>query len=308
MKIISPSVEILRSGLETEFCTPEQFIEKVGRTCYKSEDKITDDSAAKFVGNLIKRGHEAMVEHWDLVFKADYDTLNYLIKNGSEYLRGTIRFNGEKHPGIISGNMRAWRDTIELFVEDLGILPKCLCSTVRDYPIFFPEYQDLLPETIDESILIPISISDLNEEERRVHQSITVKFVCDRGVSHELVRHRVASFAQESTRYCNYSLDKFGREITVIRPSWCEEGSDAYKAWKVSCEIEEAAYFNMLDVGCTTQEARSVLPNSTKTEVVMTMTRGWWDHFFDLRCDKAAHPDMQEVAGLCKELFELEGL
>lgn len=308
MKSINPSVEILRTGLETEFCTPEQFIEKVGRTCYKSEDKITDDSAAKFVGNLIKRGHEAMIEHWDLVFKADYTTCERIVMVCNPHLRWTFRLENFDYPAIISGNVRAWRDTIKAHIDEFGYFPQFLFSIVRDYPIFFPEYQHLLPETFDDSLFVPVSFSDLNEEERRVHQSITVKFICDRGVSHELVRHRVASFAQESTRYCNYSLDKFGREITVIRPSWCVEGSDAYKTWKVSCEIEEAAYFNMLDVGCTPQEARSVLPNSTKTEVVMTMTRRWWDHFFDLRCDKAAHPDMQEVAGLCEELFELEGL
>ena len=314
MKIITPSVEIMRTGLETEMILPEQFIEKVGRTCYKSEDKITDDSAAKFVSGLVKRGHEAMIEHWSVIFKVDGMTFvevssdwNKLLHNGlipvKERLRPYLRFtSGEKN--LVSGNMRAWRDFCKAAVECLGYIPKYMYGMIRNYPLFFPEYQDYVPPIINNSIMMPISVGELTESERQIHQDITVKFICDRGVSHEIVRHRVASFAQESTRYCNYSQDKFGNEITVIRPSWCGEGEAKYEAWQAGCQAAESAYFTLLDGGCTPQEARSVLPNSLKTEIIVTMNRDNWKHFFTLRCPSNAHPDMREVANMAAALFD----
>ena len=199
MKIINASTEILTPIIGDEL----QRIEYAGRTCYKSEDKITDDSAKKFVENLIKRGHEAMLEH----------------------------------------------------------------------------------------------------------SSLSVKFICDRGVSHELVRHRMASFAQESTRYCNYSKDKFGKELTFIKPKFFEEGTDSYKYWENAMADAEICYFSMLDFGCTPQEARSVLPNSIKTEVVMTANYREWRHFFWLRAAHKtgpAHPQMEELTiPLLYEVSEL---
>lgn len=128
------------------------------------------------------------------------------------------------------------------------------------------------------------------------HVSITLKFICDRGVSHEIVRHRLASYCQESTRYCNYSKDSFGSEITVIKPFYLTEGTHGYEFWKDACEVAERAYFDLLEFGCTPQEARAVLPNSLKTEVVMTANLREWRHFFRLRCSQAAHPQIREVA------------
>lgn len=127
------------------------------------------------------------------------------------------------------------------------------------------------------------------------HVSITLKFICDRGVSHEIVRHRLASYCQESTRYCNYSKDSFGSEITVIKPFYLTEGTPGYEFWKDACEVAESAYFDLLEFGCTPQEARAVLPNSLKTEVVMTANLREWRHFFRLRCSQAAHPQIREV-------------
>ena len=128
------------------------------------------------------------------------------------------------------------------------------------------------------------------------HCSFTVKFICDRGVSHEIVRHRLASYCQESTRYCNYSKEGFGSEITVIEPCYLEEGTEAYKTWFKACQCAEASYFALLDAGLSPQEARAVLPNSLKTEVVMTANIREWRHFLKLRCAPAAHPQMREVA------------
>lgn len=170
-----------------------QKIEQVARTCYKSEGKIQEGSAAKLVAALIKSGHEAMLEH----------------------------------------------------------------------------------------------------------ASVTVKFVVDRGISHELVRHRLASFAQESTRYCNYSKDDFGSEITFIIPDYLEYKSEGWNIWKESMKQAEDAYFKMLDFGLSPQQARAVLPNSLKTEVVMTANLREWRHFFKLRAlgtTGKPHPQMLEVA------------
>ena len=192
MKLVKAGYEIL-DNLDGEAILKK--IERIARVCYKSEDKITEGSAEKMVASLIKRGHEAMLEHY----------------------------------------------------------------------------------------------------------SFSVKFICDRGVSHELVRHRVASFAQESTRYCNYGHEG---EITVIFPFFFDTGmgtasnSLVYEEWKHSCEVAERKYISLLDKGATPQEARSVLPNSLKTEVVMTANLREWRHFFKLRAVGVTgkpHPQMQEV-------------
>lgn len=147
---------------------------------------------------------------------------------------------------------------------------------------------------------------DSGHESILEHVSISVQFICDRGVSHELVRHRLASFSQESTRYCNYSKDGFGSEITVIRPCFFEEGTQAWNTWVASCQKAENSYFSLLDIGCTPEQARSVLPNSLKTTVVMTANIREWRHILKLRCSSAAHPQMREVAlMLLKQLHKL---
>ncbi len=185
MRIIEPYTEIYGDVDGQEIL---KKIEQCGRVCYKSEGKICEGSAEKFVANIIKRGHEAVLEH----------------------------------------------------------------------------------------------------------ASITVKFVVDRGVSHELVRHRLASYCQESTRYCNYTKDDFGSEITFILPYYFVD-SVAYNTWKDAMRTCENAYFELLNIGLTPQEARAVLPNSLKTEVVMTANLREWRTFFKLRTAVAAHPQMREV-------------
>lgn len=195
MKIIEPSVEIL-TPIDGKAIL--KMLEAVGRTCYKSEDKIQEGSAEKFIAGIVNRGHEAVIEHYN----------------------------------------------------------------------------------------------------------ITVKFICDRGVTHEIVRHRLASYCQESTRYCNYSSDKFGTEITVIKPCYLDEGTEGYRMWAGLCSLAEAYYFDLLNYGCTPQEARAVLPNSLKTELVMTANIREFRHFFKLRCSKAAHPQMREVALMLLKEFK----
>lgn len=186
MLVIEPSFEIMSVPDGGQML---KNIEAAGRVCYKSEDKITEDSAAKFVGMILGRGHESVIEH----------------------------------------------------------------------------------------------------------ASATVRFICDRGVTHELVRHRLASYSQESTRYANYSKDKFGNEITVIRPVFWEKGSVEYDRWEQAMLAAEASYLDMIASGARPEEARSVLPNSLKTEIVMTTNLREWRHVFRLRCAGPAHPQIRQV-------------
>lgn len=305
MKLIKPSYTIIpqEKGLEGVY----KHIELAGRTCYKSEDKITHDSSQKFVERMVKSGHGAMLEHGTVYLKVtckdtDFVTLSVFYGH-NKYSK--ITHSEDNKTYYITTNYR-------VLVENnhLGDL-KYLCEPTEFH-------------------------------ERR----ITVRFVCDRGVSHEFVRHRVFSFAQESTRYCNYSKDKFGNELTFIIPIWADESllnkvkgtviskddfgsliceyyyhlsgkqEDWFKPWSitpernfiVSLQIAEQLYLELLNQGCKPQEARAVLPNALKTELVMTGFVSDWEHFFYLRCDNAAHPQARELAIPLKEEFIKQGL
>lgn len=187
MRIIEPSFEILDEINGEDIL---RKIEKIGRVCYKSENKITEDSAKRFVTNILKSGHESVIEH----------------------------------------------------------------------------------------------------------EKISVRIICDRGVSHEIVRHRIASYSQESTRYCNYNNEKFGNELTLIKPLFWSEDSREYRMWVDTMQTIEDTYNRLIDMGAEPQQARSILPNSLKTEIVVTMNLREWRHFFKLRSAKNAHPQMREVA------------
>lgn len=192
MKIIEPSFVI-----EDEIDAKKIMagIERAGRTCYKSESNISDGSAEKFISNILKRGHESVLEH----------------------------------------------------------------------------------------------------------EKITVRIICDRGVTHEIVRHRIASYSQESTRYCNYSKDRFGSELTFIKPCFWNNDSEnereCFEIWKESMANVEKNYNKLIKLGAKPEEARSILPNSLKTEIVVTMNLREWRHFFRLRTDVAAHPQIRQIAG-----------
>ncbi len=187
MKEIRPSFEIMD---DIDGAKILQKLERCGRVCYKSEDKITEGSAEKFIGMILKSGHESVLEH----------------------------------------------------------------------------------------------------------EKLTVKFICDRGVTHEIVRHRIASYSQESTRYCNYSKDKFGNELTFIRPCFWADDSEEYAVWKQAMEDIEKTYVKLIFLGAKPEEARSILPNSLKTEIVCTMNLREWRHFFRLRTAERAHPQIREIS------------
>jgi thymidylate synthase (FAD) len=150
--------------------------------------------------------------------------------------------------------------------------------------------------TEDSSEVFIKKIVSLGHESVLEHFYITVRIICDRGVSHELVRHRIASYTQESTRYCNYSKGKFGGELTFIKPYFWSSDSEKYEIWLKTMEYIESSYLKLIELGATPQEARAILPNSLKTEIVTTMNIRSWRNFFKLRAVKTAHPQMREIA------------
>lgn len=281
MKLIKPSFEIWEqpSGLEGVY----KQIERAGRICYKSEDKITEDSAKSFVDRMIKSGHGAMLEHGTVYLKVFNVIENselidkYKSNEYSVVKEGTEVYNC--HGDILYGSCKCITTNYRVLVEN-GWLDdlKYICK-----PTEFHE------------------------------KRITVHFVCDRGVSHEFVRHRVMSFAQESTRYCNYSKDKFGNELTFIQPCWLDDerlklygpyhtvirDKSLESIFIASLNNAEKDYIDLIDLGWKPQEARAVLPNSLKTELVVTGFVSDWNHFFDLRArgtTGAPHPQAKELA------------
>lgn len=299
MRLIKPSFEILeqKPGLDGLL----QHIERCGRTCYKSEDKITEESAPKFVDMLVKRGHTAMVEH------------------GTVYLKYSITLEG-------SMNMANKYYFNKYSTVTIGNEPLC-GGEPQEYKDKFNEHTCAYITTNYRVLLQNDWLDDLKYQcEPTEHhvKRITVKFTCDRGVSHEFVRHRVFSFAQESTRYCNYSKDKFGKECTFIIPCWLglPEGSVSSPEIPIFRERHgnvvgiflnnlywaEANYFDLLEQGWIAQQARAVLPNSLKTELIMTGTIEQWEGFFKLRDANDAHPQARELAAPLHEEFIRRGL
>lgn len=289
MRLIKPSFEIIeqQAGLEGMY----KQIELAGRTCYKSEDKITEDSAKGFVERMIKSGHVAMLEHGTVYLLIPYEEAIDTI--GDDWVHEQYSYNPYSVVAVYGNNYYIttnFRVLVENnWMDDL----KYICEPTEHH-------------------------------EKRV----TVRFICDRGVSHEFVRHRVMSFAQESTRYCNYSKDKFGNELTFIEPCWLEDYNykdNTYNQLFIdSLRFAEAHYLDLLkkwddkipdkryktgfrNNPWTPQQARAVLPNSLKTELVVTGFVSDWKHFFELRCASNAHPQAQELAIPLREEFVKRG-
>lgn len=296
MKLVKPSFEILeqkpreiiipadmeigpRMAREELINSVYRQIEIAGRTCYKSEDKITPDSAKKFVERMVKSGHGAMLEHGTVYLFLTMSSRQQYFKYCSNPY-SVANSTGEAEKGTWNGFVTTnYRVLVENgWLEDL----EYICNPGK-------------------------------EHEKR----ITVRFVCDRGVSHEFVRHRVFSFAQESTRYCNYAKDKFGNELTFIIPRWLNLSGGSYiydypngftkdsSKWDSKLEFNtfllslvrsEAAYLELISQGWVAQQARAVLPNSLKTELIMTGTLTQWEGFFKLRDAESAHPQARELA------------
>lgn len=309
MIIVKPSATHMEHNV-----SPYEFIEKVGRICYKSTDKITEGSAEKFVASLVKSKHMAMLEHETLYFITTEDFMKGLFREafelGNEHLKFfNVTRDSKTRECVISGSFRSFYDLFERGIESDYYISKMQGILKKEFPLVFGEYE--LPrkfEYVTDCILLSRTEFIFRYEDRpevlSKHLTHTFLFVCDRGVSHEFVRHRVCAFAQESTRYCNYSKDKFGGQITVIEPCFFEEGSPTYGSWWSAIMVSETAYFDLLKNGATPQEARSVLPNSLKTELVITATEEEWQHIVNLRykgTTGAPHPQMKEVMSLAVE-------
>lgn len=285
-------------------CTPYEFIEKVGRTCYKSEDKITEGSAEKFVKGLADRKHHAMLEHETVYLVVNKAFMEEFVSDLHEenYPLKFFNITSKPHIHVISGSFRSFIDlfTYVRHVYSIEYLEGVLS---KEFPLIFSEVEEPLMMRGTWNVKVysrNMFIEALSNDRDTIfkHLTHTFKFVCDRGVTHEFVRHRVASFAQESTRYCNYVKEKFGNEITVIEPFFYEPNSSAYALWKTACETSENCYFALIGGGSTPQEARSVLPNSLKTEIIITATEEEWQHIVNLRyigTTGAPHPQIKEV-------------
>lgn len=291
MKLIKPSFEILdqQCGLEGIY----KQIEISGRTCYKSEDKITEDSAKEFVDRMIKSGHGAMLEHGTVYLGMPVETMIPIEANGwgkytkNPYSKGfkVCNVNGQKRVAITT-NLRVlvengWLDDLQYICEPT-------------------EYHE---------------------------KRITVKFITDQGILREFTRHRVFSFAVESTRYCNYTKDKFSNEITFIQPNWISDEDikdyhinynyfidqdnnhiTAVNRFMSALKNAEYFYMELIKLGWKPQQARNILPLATKCDMVMTGFVSDWKHFFALRDAASAHPQAQELAHSLHEAFIQRGL
>ncbi len=283
---------------------PYKFIEKIGRTCYKSEENITDTSAVTFVGGLVKRNHWAMLEHvWLHMRIGSIEVeLHELFDVHEKYLVKTVLGLDT----IISGSFRAFYES-HFFEENKNVR----YYLQQTYPEVFGECDEMdfrksvhVEELSDEELIKLMTHKKCKKEVIMKHIPHTVKFICDRGVSHEFVRHRAASFAQESTRYCNYTKGKFGSEITVIRPVFYEKGSKNYEIWEKAMEDAERSYNELIEEGGKPQEARSVLPTSLKTELMVTASEEEWQHIINLRhkgTTGAPHPQIIQSMELVVE-------
>lgn len=289
MRIVAPSFE------EISDARLYQKIELCGRVCYKSEDKITETSAVRFVKNICTNQHGSVLEHYSLAFRVQPE----LYRSLKEAEIPFFALSEESFP-IVSFNVRAYLASAQDPKFRLLLLPLRKYME-RTYPEISDEacsFEGALPERITD-------LSSLTEAERDLHQRVTMRLTTDRGVTHELVRHRLASFSQESTRYCNYAKEKFGNEITVIRPVELSPGSEA--VWTAAMEESERAYFAMLREGATPQIARAVLPNSLKTEICITASLAEWKLIFALRCAPQAHPDCRYLMCRVRDYFIEKG-
>ena len=263
-------------------------IERIARICYKSEGLIGEGTDVKMIRSLVNRKHLAMLEHGDLCFRANLELRLSQIESC-----------------LISGNLRAWMETLEQIAETCGIFFSWFAGYVSralEIPELWETYlerKDLTRPSIQDRAELVIHFKQLNREERLIHETLSVIFTADRGFSHELVRMRPCSFAQESTRYCNYSKDKYGNEITVIRPVWWEQWTQQERDfWLTAMKQAENSYLSMTKAGVPAQAARGVLPHSVKMDICCTAALQEWHHIFQLRaCDATgpAHPQMKEL-------------
>lgn len=309
MRLIKPYFEIWNqpSSLEGVY----KQIERVGRVCYKSEDKITEDSAKSFVDRMIKSGHGAMLEHGTvyLTIPGEHDPDEW--GRTAPFLNYKGEYTYNKYSKIVYEHYKQ---------EPVGTQADFCTSIPRSRRHITTNFRVLVENGWLDDLQYICEPTEYHEKR------VTVHFVCDRGVSHEFVRHRVMSFAQESTRYCNYSKDKFNNELTFIQPCWLDDerlklygpyhtvirDKSPESIFIASLNNAEKDYIDLIDLGWKPQEARTVLPNSLKTELIVTGFVSDWKKFFRLRSRIAEtgkpHPQAQELADPLMDEFVKRGI
>ena len=305
MRIVNQNAILLEHSRDD----PYGFIEDVARTCYKSEAKKTPDSALKMVQNLIKSSHLAMLEHEYVFFKVDSIALSMLI---SDYGVNNLKYINFDYP-YVSASFRALlelynntKSKMDFAFEVAGELFYQLC---QKYPDIFPQ----IPEPKTRFKIELLSREEILEKYKGRSASLiiphTIRFTTSRAISHELVRHRVASFAQESQRYVAYDQDKHGSQIEIINPLIDPSDIENYNAWHYAMIMAETQYMNLRKNGIKPEIARGVLPNDCKTEIVITATETEWQHILNLRLHGttgAPHPQMKQLMELAYPILVAE--
>ncbi|MBB5346371.1 FAD-dependent thymidylate synthase [Desulfoprunum benzoelyticum] len=293
MKIVEPSFEIQddldRSSLAVR-------LEACGRVCYKSEDKITEDSAIPFVTKVSAHGHNSVLEMAVATF--DVTCRPALLAQLFACQPRFLIIDPTPAGCIVTGSIRAYRE-ISLQHCDNPIVNGIL-AVLHGKTSYLFEGVFSADKVLPREPGLDIRKMSLSEVENmpmpllRRHRHVGVRFIVNRAVTHELVRHRPCSFLQESQRYCRYSQDKFGNQVTFIKPVFFEKGTAEYSLWQQAMEETERLYLQLLETS-TPQAARTVLPNSCKTEIIMYCNISEWKHIFSLRTTQAAEPSMREI-------------
>ncbi len=294
MKIIPPSFEILT---ELDRGSMASRLESCGRICYKSEARITPESAGPFIKNVLKSGHNSVAEMAVCTIKvslANRSMVERFFETLPKFLTVTLL---EKEVLLITGSVRAFR---ELYMSHptLKMVKGVTKFLAERDPIFF---FDLLPKNgwarQDGVLVEKLSLAEVDRLPADLlskHRFLAVKLITNRAVTHEIVRHRPCSFLQESQRYCRYDKEQFGKEVTFIKPMFFAEGSAEYALWQRAMEETEALYLQLLE-SSSPQAARTVLPNSCKTEIIVYANLMEWVHICRLRTSTAAEPSMREL-------------
>lgn len=324
MKLSKLSHEIIDVG-DIVLHNPMEHIEKVARVCYKSEEKIAEGTYKKMIKNLFKNKHFAMLEHYRFIMKVPYDIYSVIELTDHPYINMTHCEYRLEDRYLISASARGIYEMCENSnAEHHGVLPTAIEAIRKDIMMHIARVFNCyelfgMDEDADKGYKYIFSISFIKNEARymtkkewEMHGWQSVLFHVDRGVSHEMVRHRPCSFAQESTRYCNYS----GKGVEVIDPIILSGDRDSKTIldikdeWMNAILDAERHYNRLIDMGCTAQDARSVLPHSTKVDMVVTVDMKEWLHIFDLRAlgtTGKPHPMMQSVMLQVYEEFKERG-
>lgn len=295
MRVIPPTCEVL-DHLDQEKLAVR--IEYCGRICYRSEDRINQESAIPFVSKMAEHGHNSVLEMGVVSLEVDYESTDQ--KNAFFYTQPRFIQIDEINDTrmLITGSVRAFRELL-IFHPENDIIAAMAAFLHSRHPYFF---QTILPEKTFPQTGIEIRKVELSEVDRlpdklkTKHRYLAVKFIINRAITHEIVRHRTCSFLQESQRYCSYANRRFGNEITFIKPMFFKKDSQQYDLWKRAMQESEDIYLQLIkEHASTPQAARTVLPNSCKTELIVYANLEEWQHIFNLRTTAGAEPSMREV-------------